>query len=712
MFERAKKLIEDTADAKIGNVFAKLVTIDKLKTINAIFVVRFTKELDSAIDLPTITAKSYAKDLGAFLQHPSVQERLIEPLDGHTRLDGDLLSGIWASLNLIAIPEDFDWGRVARRYGDAIRSQALSDDKLRPVIVALAGLRAAQAAEKNLAANTRAADAIERMAPQQRAFDLGRYAMEIKREFGHLKLGSIDSDWARYENRIRLENVYVPQSAKPALPPIDLTRDYRKLLKQEGRDQNVEQDEAAIELVRRKYTDVDAEPILEVVDAKENRNLVILGDPGLGKSTLLKSLALAWAENPENRPLTLFVELRKVEGHTFFEYLEHGTGPGCGLPRQDLEDQLRNKASRVLLDGLDEVSTDRRDDIAFRIIQFSGDYPMSQLIVTTRIHGYISGSQHPEQFRDAGFSQFTLQDFTQPEIEAFVGKWHREAFQDSDEVALYGARLRAAISGSPAIAELAANPLLLTMMAILSRNRDLPRDRCDLYERCGELLLRNWDLDKFPKKRELSSDVRDKLGPKEKMRILERVAEAMQYERTGLAGNLIAQEKLESIVQDELQSLGVRDAWSLSNGLIQMLRERNFMLAYLGDQQYAFIHRTFLEYFCARDLQYRLQKTTSLSPAQLADIFRQNWRQDAWHEPLRLLCGLIGTEFAQLCIAALVDISKEEEGASALMLAETCLREVRKTSDIIQAGYLLDSGDHYILWSQKSSFSEPPTRDL
>ena len=28
------------------------------------------------------------------------------------------------------------------------------------------------------------------------------------------------------------------------------------------------------------------------------------------------------------------------------------------------------------------------------------------------------------------------------------------------------------------------------------------------------------------------------------------------------------------------------------------------------------------------------------------------------------------------------------------------------------AGYLLDSGDHYILWSQKSSFSEPPTRDL
>ena len=32
--------------------------------------------------------------------------------------------------------------------------------------------------------------------------------------------------------------------------------------------------------------------------------------------------------------------------------------------------------------------------------------------------------------------------------------------------------------------------------------------------------------------------------------------------------------------------------------------------------------------------------------------------------------------------------------------------------NLLWAGYLLDSGDHYILWSQKSSFSEPPTRDL
>jgi predicted NACHT family NTPase len=42
-------------------------------------------------------------------------------------------------------------------------------------------------------------------------------------------------------------------------------------------------------------------------------------------------------------------------------------------------------------------------------------------------------------------------------------------------------RLRKAINDSKSIAMLAGNPLLLTMMAILNRNQELPRDRVDLY---------------------------------------------------------------------------------------------------------------------------------------------------------------------------------------------------------------------------------------
>src|SRR5205823_11032296 len=62
--------------------------------------------------------------------------------------------------------------------------------------------------------------------------------------------------------------------------------------------------------------------------------------------------------------------------------------------------------------------------------------------------------------------------------------------------------LREALADSPAIRELSANPLLLTMMAVLNRVQDLPRDRGRLYERCAELLLKNWDLEKFEERSE------------------------------------------------------------------------------------------------------------------------------------------------------------------------------------------------------------------
>jgi len=333
-----------------------------------------------------------------------------------------------------------------------------------------------------------------------------------------------------------------------------------------------------------------------------------------------------------------------------------------------------------LFDGLDEVNEKDRRDAVSAIISFASAYPNARIIVTTRIHGYHPGSTHPEQFRDAGFLQFTLQDFEDSEIDSFIRRWHLEAFADPAERAIYEHRLREAIAGSNAIRELAANPLLLTMMAILSRVQDLPRDRGKLYERCAELLLKNWDLEKFPelKDRKEARDIKDKLGPDQKMRILEQVAAAMQQERTGLAGNLISEDKLKPLVEKELAQLEVPQPWSVADDLIWMLRERNFMLAYLGDRQYAFIHRTFLEYFCARDLKYRLEKTSTFTPDQLRQLFLDRWRQDEWHEVLRLLCGLIGAEYATNCVAALLSQQDQKEGHRSVFLAVQCLHEIRE----------------------------------
>lgn len=674
--DRAERL----ADSVFAKAYRRVVPDQKLIRANQTFVVRFGKELDSSIDLATLTTKAYQEALQFFLQSPSVQDLLQAPLDGYSDLAWELLRAIWAELHLIPLPSDFEWVRVSRTYRQSLHNQMMVDAELRPVVQALAALRAAEAAE-------RTASTLGRIAGPVPAFDLPRYARALKTAYAHLRLGSLDSDWPQYERRFRLEAVYIPQSAKQALPPRDVTRDYLRSLNARQSLREFEADGDQLQIRREEYARLGARPILDVVEDPASQRLVILGDPGLGKSTLLKLLALRWADDP-SRALALFIELRRASREsvdaTFLSYLEKGTGEICCLPELELDAHLREYESLVLLDGLDEVPQSSRDNTVSKIIRFADDYPRARIIVTTRIHGYYPGSSHPDRFRDAGFQQFTLQDFEDSEIDRFVRLWHREAFLDPAECDRYESRLRRAIADSPAIHELASNPLLLTMMAVLSRTQDLPRDRSRLYERCAELLLKNWDLEKFPelKERRGARDIKDKLGPDQKMRILERVAVAMQEEREGLAGNLIAEDKLKTIVQEELAQLEVPQSWSVADDLIWMLRERNYMLAYLGDRQYGFIHRTFLEYFCARDVKYRLEKTSGFNVSDLVGLFHGHWRDDAWKEVLRLLCGLVGIEYAQVCILALVADEKASDGHEAALLAAQCLQEIRETGQI------------------------------
>ena len=75
------------------------------------------------------------------------------------------------------------------------------------------------------------------------------------------------------------------------------------------------------------------------------------------------------------------------------------------------------------------------------------------------------------------------------QIENFIQRWHDLAFQNREDKSVKQKRLQKAITESKAIRELAGNPLLLTMMAVLNRTQELPRDRPKLYERASEVLL-------------------------------------------------------------------------------------------------------------------------------------------------------------------------------------------------------------------------------
>jgi NACHT domain/HEAT repeats len=512
---------------------------------------------------------------------------------------------------------------------------------------------------------------------------LASYAASIRTSYQFLRLGSLDADWTDYERRIRLQTVYIPQLVRQALPSRALTRDYLNELRKLGPIS--EQQQSGFEKrVRAQllFSEIGTRRLMDVVDDPPNSRLVILGDPGLGKTTLLKRLVLRWADS-NTLPLAILIELRRIEPHgtcDFMSFLENGAGLAHHFPKALLEEHLANNKSLMLFDGLDEVSESSREDVVAAIIRFADEHPKARVIVTTRIHGYYPGSAHPERFRDARFLQFTLQDFEDAEIDQFISRWHHEAFGDPSECLDFEQRLRDALSDSPAIRELSSNPLLLTLMAILSRVQVLPKDRTKLYEKCAELLLRNWDLEKFPDTadRRRNRSVKDKLGPDQKMTVLENVAARMQQEPAGLAGNMISQDSLKEVVTNHLKLLRIREPWSVADDLIWMLRERNFMLAYLGDRQYAFIHRTFLEYCVARHIRVLFERTSSFSLEELKAFFVAHWRDDEWREVIRLLSGMIGSEHTAKCVDGLLEQRDFKARQEAVFLAAQCLQEVRE----------------------------------
>jgi len=233
-------------------------------------------------------------------------------------------------------------------YLEAISHQILSDSDLRPVVQALAAIRTAEAAES-------AATSLSRMGRTPRTFDLDRYRMVVRACFAHLVLGPLDADWTRYDGRVSLQHVYVPQSVKQALPPTDIVRDYVKRAPQVRAEDTLEEflnrlrvgstplggvepepdADAEEERARERsveYSQVASIPLMDVIEESTHTRVVLLGDPGLGKSTLLKSLALRWTDEP-SRPLPLFIELRRaVDYDDLLKFMETGPLQTCCLP--------------------------------------------------------------------------------------------------------------------------------------------------------------------------------------------------------------------------------------------------------------------------------------------------------------------------------------------------------------------------------------------
>jgi len=525
--------------------------------------------------------------------------------------------------------------------------------------------------------------------------DTEAYFRYLRRRYGIVDLDALMDPKRDELQPLRLENIFIEQSVKEDSPPLELTKDMVEVLRNR---EEVHKDDLpegmtaeVMSELRQSYLSKPSLPVLDVLAAEENRWAIVLGDPGAGKSTLIRYLLLSLSDPAPPAKLSpapigrlpILIDLKSYTAlrgrnqcRTLFDYFDRmNAEDACPLTGAMLHRHLDEKQPAVMLfDGIDEIfEPEEQEKITNQIIGIAEAYPHVRIVATSRIIGYRRAL-----LTNAGFKHYTLQDLDRNAVTTFTRRWYELTLTDAKEVDSHVERITSAYRDSPSIRQLAGNPMLLTIMAIIGKHQELPRARWSLYDHAAGVLVQHWDVKKHLAAQQLGADLMDDEDKKE---LLRQLAYAMQKGQGGLAGNYIHGTALQQLVEEHLRrryQMPAEQTVKIARAMIAQFRTRNFILASYGANLYGFVHRAFLEFFCASAIVHRFEKTRDLPFSELAETFEAHRKEKAWNEVLRLICGAIGESFA----GDLIDQLRKTGDPNAIKLAVECLSEVRRIDAI------------------------------
>lgn len=529
------------------------------------------------------------------------------------------------------------------------------------------------------------------------------YCTRLVQEYRRLDLEALTPPDRDEHLQIALRDVFVEPDVREDMPDTELPKQLLRKLAEAADPASSELprglDRHLVEQTRDSYRRQPARSAFDGLTSPLARTCVLLGDPGAGKSTLARYLALALAEQRTEPALAAFegwrpilIELRDYalkcdDYETFGSYLDYRKRTdGLGIDESTVETYLREDGrALVVFDGLDEIFEPRlRETVSRRIAGFAAQFPAARVIVTSRVVGY-----RPRVFRGASFVQYTVQDLDTNKVDIFLRRWYELALHDRPAaIEMRRERLTQAINDSAPIRELAGNPLLLTILAIIGKHQELPRERWKVYDHAASVLVQHWDVNKHLVDEDIDADV---IREDDKKELLRKLAIRMQEGSHGFAGNSLVESDLlqdiESYLVERFRYEPAKAA-AISTAMVKQLRERNFIFARYGSGVYGFVHRALLEFFSAGDVVNQFEKAQTLSEDDLVEqVILPRSEDPAWAEVLRLIVGMVDATVATRLVHRLLrstgthrSSALDRRPLAAVSLAAQCIAEIRNVN--------------------------------
>ncbi|MCU0543648.1 MAG: tetratricopeptide repeat protein, partial [Oscillatoriaceae cyanobacterium Prado104] len=298
----------------------------------------------------------------------------------------------------------------------------------------------------------------------------------------------------------------------------------------------------------------------------------------------------------------------------------------------------------VLMDGLDEVfDRANRVQVVQQIDRLVKEYSENKFVITSRIAGY------QEAALGSRFRELTIAPMGNAQIEHFLERWclaiegaqrpDADASLQQREAEREARGILRAIETKPGVKRFAANPLLLTILALIHRNgTQMPQRRVELYQLATKTLIEDWQSG-----RNIFYGVQQKqlsLVEEDVTALLAPLAFQMHEEKPS---GLVTQAEVEAWLTPkmaELQGVEEPEALELVRQFLRKVRETTGLFVERAPAVYGFMHLTFEEYYAARYIaDNEIDRIVAIVQSKMSDL--------RWEEPILLALSFLNVHFPQ-----------------------------------------------------------------